>query len=229
MKKLLLFLIFLPLLVNAQPKLDAQAYKDYRDKVASEIGHYLTVKGVELKPGLEMKTLLNIMESKGFSKSEYFDYAWEDRKAYELVGSFFSHEGCSMTIIPTSSNKDVVGVVSIKFPNETSFKRLKEIYDNLKSSLSKKYFLHESTEKFDDNYIERTTSDNLKLLALANNEGTFKSVFYLTEDPSSLMLGQVVLVISHIKVKYDNFYYVSLNYCTSDNVLEQLISSEEDL
>lgn len=39
MKKLLLFLIFLPLLVNAQPKLDAQAYKDYRDKVASEIGH----------------------------------------------------------------------------------------------------------------------------------------------------------------------------------------------
>lgn len=82
---------------------------------------------------------------------------------------------------------------------------------------------------FDDDHIESSGSDNNRLLALSRNEGTFESRFNLSNDPTSLLLGYIVLSISHVTIKYDTKYYVSLSYCTSDNAVEQLASADDDL
>ena len=223
MKKLLILLFtFYSFVINAQ------SYTTARDIVALEINKFLTVKGIELKPNMLMKDMLTALESKGFEKTVLFEYIKELYGGYELNGPFYSYS-CRTKVLPISSNKEIVGLVNISFPNGSSFKQLKALYDNLKSSLSGKYFLHESIEKFDDDLINEKGSDFLKMNALSKDEGTFKSIFYVSEEEKSLLLGQVVLTISHIYVNYEHEYFVSLSYCTSDEILEQLKSSNEDL
>ena len=200
-----------------------------RNKVEKIINKYLTVKGLELKPGLEMKDALQHFESKGASRSEYFDMVKSEYGIYDLKGTFFSRRNCSIRIVPTANNKAIVGIISINFPDGNSFKKLKEEYDILKSSLKEKYYIFSSKESFDNDYINETTSDYLKLSALSKDEGLFETRFYVSDNEASLLLGQIVLKISHVTVDYQTTYYVSLTYSTSDDIIEQLSSQEDDL
>lgn len=199
----------------------------YRDYTAQTINKYLTVKGLELKPGLRMKDALKHFESKGFEKNESFlklEYG-----GYLLTGEFMGRHNINIYLIPTNKNKDILGIVGINFPEVDSFKSLKEEYNRLKSALSEKYLLSESEESFDSKLIEESTSDLLKLNALERNEAKFESRFQVTNDEGALMLGYIVLGISHVKVDYRSKCYVSLSYHTSDNVVEQLTESNDDL
>lgn len=207
---------------------DAQSYKESRDRMAEQTTKFLTFKGIELKPGLRMDSLLFFLESKGFKKTELFDYMKEEYGGYNLKGYFYNYHNCDIKIMPIQANKDVVSYISVNFPDANSFKQLKTLYDNLKDDLKEKYYLHGSIESFDDDYINRTESDYLKLNALSRDEGRFKTLFYVS-DESSLLLGQIVLTISHLHYGYEDHYYVSLSYCTSDNIIEQLSSYEDDL
>ena len=209
----------------------AQSFSDnlllLREVVEAKVKKYLTVKGVELKPGLSMEECLKQFELKGLTRSESFDIAKKQFGVFTLEGTFFNRANCSIKIIPSTNDKNIVGVIGINLPYEQSFKKLKNDYDDLKSSLMEKYYLAEYTESFDDDYIEKSTSDRLKLSALANNECLFKSIFYISDVEGGLCLGQVVLTISHIEVEREDLYYVSLSYCTPDNIMEQLTKDED--
>lgn len=230
MKKLVLILLSQVLMVSSlmsQSRTESAIL--LRDLIAMETQKFFTVKGIELKPGFPMQDFLEQAEAKGWTKSKLFDYVKEKYNVYDLEGSFYSTEGCSIKVLPTTTNKNIVGTVAINFPKSDSFKLLKERYDKLKYSLEKKYYLSECTEKFDDEYVESSTSNSTKLLALSRDEGTFESRFYLSDDEKSLLLGYIVLRISHINVDYTTQYYVSISYCTSDNTIEQLGNADDDL
>lgn len=227
------FILLLSLLASCGLTSFAQSkyefYVEKRNELEQSIKKYLTVKGLELKPGLKMDDALRYFESKGFSKTEYFDYAKETFNIYDLEGSFFNYSKCGVKISPLNENKNIVSMIAIHFPDADSFKRLKEEYDELKASLSEKYYLIRNTESFDDDYVNRSTSDYLKLNALSNNECKFESTFYISENPYSFLLGQIILSIATLKVDYHTTYYVSLLYITPDSALEYTSAKEDDL
>lgn len=201
-------------------------YRDYRDSIINITNKYLTVKGVELKPGLKMVDLLHRLESKGFKKTKDSKYTEEEYGIFDLRGIFYSHI-CTIKILPLKNDKTIVGMIGVEFPKENSFKILKEEYDELKSALSKKYSIYSCVESFDKEYVEHSSSDILKLQALSNNEATFQTKFYISDDPHSGLLGQVSLNISAITVDYSSYYYVSLVYCTPDDIYEQLTKGDD--
>ena len=222
---LLLFLVACSTFSSAQKKDKVIAA---RDIVAQQINKFLTVKGVELRPGLKMSTALDLLLQKGCTKADNFEYA-KSLGMYQLVGPFFSTKDCDINILPTTYNKDVVGAIGIAFPQQDNFKDLKATYDNIKASLSNKYYLAECVEKFDDDFVANSTSDPLKLNAIAKKEAVFKSNFYVTEDKRSLFLGQVILQIGAITTGYLSKYLVYITYSTSDTIVEQITQGEDDL
>ena len=230
MKRLLVFICFILLTCLAA---FSQTYSDstkmLRDYVAQNSEKFLTVKGLELKPGLKMDDALKHLLKKGWQKSDLFDIAKSNFGLYDLRGGFFSRSNCRIKVLPASSDKNVVGAIGINFPDATSFKQLKKEYDDLKSALSEKYYMFECHEKFDDNYVENSTSDYLKLTALERDEVLFETQFHVSGDALSLLLGFVRLKINHLKVDYETTYFISLTYVTSDDVVEQLSSAKDDL
>lgn len=201
-----------------------------RDLVAQRTGKFLTVKGIELKPGLKMADMLKMLIDKGFRKAELYEMGKEKLGVYLLEGPFFNKHNCALKIIPIASKKEYVSMVGIEFPESNSFKQLKSVYDDLKASLSKKYYISTCYEKFDEDFVNKSSSDFLKLSALENNAGIFETRFYVSEDPVNLLLGQVVLSISHVEDGYGKTkFYVILTYTTSDEVVEQLKSHDDDL
>lgn len=192
----------------------------YTSKAGQE---YLTVKGLELKPGLTMYETLKHFLAKGFKKSEDFDLFKDKLNVYILEGSFFNFSNCTINIIPTSNDKNIVRMITIEFPERESFKSLKEEYDNLKLSLSDKYYLYECTEKFDNDYVEKSSSDFLKLHAIEKDEAEFKSRFILTNEVLSALNGYITMYISCFNRKNR----ITLTYSTPDSVTEQRQKSDD--
>lgn len=192
------------------------------------LGRYITFKGIELKEGLRMDDMLRMLESKGFKRAETFELFKNKFNGYQLVGSFFNTIECDIKIMPTTNDKNIVGIINVHFPERQTFKQLKEEYDKIKDALNNKYHLNSCEEGFDDEYVGNNTSDYFKLRALQNDECKFKSIYYLSDNPFSLIKGQIVLTISHLAYDYNHDYYVSLLYCTPDNIKEQL-SRDDDL
>lgn len=212
----------------------AQSYADFlkskRDEFVQSTGKFLTIKGIELKPEMNVNDMYNMLLRKGFVESEISKEFNKITGGYELKGTFYGVLNCSVVLYPIATDKNILGMVSISFPNQKSFKALKRDYDNLKISLGDKYSLINSIEKFDDDYIKEMTSDYLKLRAIKNDEATFQSVFYLSaNDVSVILLGQVFLRIAYADKEYQDNYYVSLVYYTSDYVMEQFASGNNDL
>lgn len=228
MKKIALMLVML--LATATTFAQEEVDFDLAIKnVAAQIGKYLTVKGIELKAHTKMMDVYKILKEKGMKESEGFEYMLNKYGVLELKGTFSGYNNCRAMVVPTQSDATVVGAISIQLPRADSFKKLYTDYMNLKSALKEKYYLVESVEKFDDNYVAESTSDYLKLHAIADDEGTFQSRFYVSDADAAMLLGQIVLAISHIKVEYDDMYYVSISYCTPDHMIEQAKSYEDDL
>lgn len=86
---------------------------------------FLTVKGLELKPGLLMEDALKAFEAKGWERSMIFDYVKEERNIYELRGTFYNRRNCVIQIFPTLNNKNIVGIIGIGLPKQDTFKDLK--------------------------------------------------------------------------------------------------------
>lgn len=200
---------------------------EMRNKFESLSNSYLTVKGIPLKPGLKMDDLFKQFIAKGWKKSEYFDIFKKDDGTFLLEGTFFGYDKCKIYIIPMRTDKDIVSVVGISFPDVNSFKEVKKTYDDLKASLEEKYKIEECTEKFDNEFVGQSTSDNLKFSAIRNNEATFKTEFHLRES-ASILMGRIILSIVSIN---NESTHVSLSYVTSDDVIEELTGPkpEDDL
>lgn len=66
---------------------------------------FLTVKGLELKPGLRMDDALKAFEAKGWERSKLFDILKEQNDVYALDGTFYNRSNCNIMIIPTANNK----------------------------------------------------------------------------------------------------------------------------
>ncbi len=189
---------------------------------------YLTFKKIELVSGLKIKDVAETLLERGLKKGEIYDFAISEMGVYQLQGSVNNYNDCAISLLPIKSNKDILGVIGVSFENQTSFKALFQQYSNLKSALSSKYYIYESIEKFDDDCLNESASDILKLSALRNNECTFNTIFHVENTKESILKGQVILSISHFVVNYKDSYYVSLAYCTPDNILEQ-INNMDDL
>lgn len=231
MKKYLATFVFL---LFANLDCFAQSYspdnlKNKRDELVQSIGRFLTVKGVELKPGMKVKDMYDVLINKGFKKSDSSDYIYDMYGGYALNGTFFGLPNCSLQLLPVTTDKKTLGMVCISFQNQNSFKELKRDYDILKSALGEKYFISKSIEMFDDNYVSESTSDYLKLHALKNKEASFQSTFYLSNNELSVLLGQIILSITCLKLDYQDTCYVSLTYYTSDFVMEQFTYENNDL
>jgi hypothetical protein len=160
---------------------------EQRNKIAQNTNSFLTVKGIQLKPGLRMDTILKELESKGMLKTAQSAIVQKEYNGFALEGSFFNRPKCTITILPTNSNKNNVGLVSINFPQSDTFKQLKNDYDNLKAALADKYEISSCIEKFDDDYVNKSTSDYMKLRALRKDEAQFQTRFYVREAESLLM------------------------------------------
>lgn len=221
--------ILLTLLLQLTVAFSAFAQSDnIGEYLAQNSKRFLTVKGLELKPGLRMDDALKAFEAKGWERSKLFDIVKELNGVYALKGTFYNRSDCNIVIIPTENNKKIVGTIGINLPNRDSFKDLKEEYDDLKSALSDKYHMVSSTESFDDKYLEESTSDLLKLTALSRDEAKFMTEFHLSENKQDDLLGYIRLTISHLKTDSQESFYVSIIYCTYDDLMEQ-VKAKDDL
>lgn len=215
--------ILLTLLLQLTVAFSAFAQSDnIREYLTQNSKRFLTVKGLELKPGLRMDDALKAFEAKGWERSEYFDTMKELRGTYVLNGTFYNRSNCNIMIMPTANNKNIIGKIGINLPNRDSFKELKEEYDDLKSALSDKYHMVSSTESFDDKYLEESTSDILKLAALSRDEATFMTEFRLSENQSDSLLGFIRLIINYVNSDNQDVFYVSIVYFTYDFIIEQV-------
>lgn len=215
--------ILLTLLLQLTVAFSAFAQSDnIGEYLAQNSKRFLTVKGLELKPGLRMDDALKAFEAKGWERSEYFDTMKELSDTYFLNGTFYNCSNCNIMIMPTANNKNIIGKIGINLPNRDSFKELKEEYDDLKSALSDKYHMVSSTESFDDKYLEESTSDILKLAALSRDEATFMTEFRLSENQSDSLLGFIRLIINYVNSDNQDVFYVSIVYFTYDFIIEQV-------
>lgn len=222
-KILLTLLLHLTLTFSAFAQTDTTG-----DSIAADHQKYLTVKGIELKPGFRMEDALKAFEAKGWERSKYFDRLKEEGNYYELKGTFYNHNNCEIAIFPTNNDKNIVGRIIIFFPKMDSFKELKDLYDRLKYSLGKKYYMFSNTESFNNKNIENSSLDFLKLDALGQDEATFDSKFVLYDDQNPTLSGYVALGIDSTKSEDDNKYNVYVAYTTADDLAEQL-NAEDDL
>lgn len=188
---------------------------------------FLTVKGLELKPGLLMEDALKAFEAKGWERSMIFDYVKEERNIYELRGTFYNRRDCNIQVMPTLNNKNIVGLIGINLPEQDTFKDLKNQYDDLKAALSEKYHIVSSTESFDDESVGEGTFDELKLMAISRNEAKFTTEFHLSENKTDELLGYIRLDINHIKIEDNDSFYVSIIYFTYDCIMEQAHASDD--
>ena len=207
---------------------DVSKIKIIQEQIAKEVGRYLTVKGIELVPNLSAETTLLKLERQGFRRDEIFNNIYREYGVYVLRGTFYGVSDCSIKIVPLSGNSTIVGVIAIDFPKKNSFKQLKSEYDDLKGSLVKKYHLYSCQEFFDNPNVGNESIDNLKLNALLNDECTFESIFYVSEDSSSLLLGQIKLQIVGMIVENNPYFHVSLIYMTPDQIIESFLKQKED-
>ena len=188
---------------------------------------FLTVKGLELKPGLLMEDALKAFEAKGWERSEFFDHYKEERNIYVLKGTFYNRRDCNIQVMPTLNNKNIVGIIGISLPEQDTFKDLKNQYDDLKAALSEKYHMVSSTESFDDESIGERTFDELKLMAISRNEAKFMTEFHLSENKEDDLLGFIRLYIGHIKVKDNDYFKIVILYCTYDHIMDQINASDD--
>ena len=195
--------------------------------LAQNSKRFLTVKGLELKPGLLMEDALKAFEAKGWERSMIFDYVKEERNIYELRGTFYNRRNCVIQIFPTLNNKNIVGIIGIGLPKQDTFKDLKNQYDDLKAALSEKYHIVSSTESFDDESVGEGTFDELKLMAISRNEAKFTTEFHLSENKTDELLGYIRLDINHIKIEDNDSFYVSIIYFTYDCIMEQAHASDD--
>lgn len=195
--------------------------------LAQNSKRFFTVKGLELKPGLLMEDALKAFEAKGWERSKYFDHFIEKDNTYVLNGTFYNRRDCKIFIVPTSNNKNIVGIIGISLPEQDTFKDLKNQYDDLKAALSEKYHMVSSTESFDDESIGEGALDELKLMAISRNEAEFTTEFHLSENKDDDLLGSIILSIKHIKDKYNDTFYVNISYGTYDCIMEQEHASDD--
>lgn len=195
--------------------------------LAQNSKRFLTVKGLELKPGLLMEDALKAFEAKGWERSEFFDYSKEEHNTYVLRGTFYNRRDCKIYIIPTLNNNNIVGKIGIYMPEQDTFKDLKNQYDDLKAALREKYHMVSSTESFDDESVGEGTFDELKLMAISRNEAKFTTEFHLSENKDDDLLGFIRLLIGHTKVKDNDYFYVIILYCTYDDIMEQINASDD--
>lgn len=220
--------ILFTLLLQLTFALSAFAQSDeVGEYLAQNSKRFLTVKGLELKPGLLMEDALKAFEAKGWEQSKYFDHFIEKNNTYVLNGTFYNRRDCNIFIVPTSNNKNIVKTITICLPDYDTFKGLKNEYDNLKADLSEKYHMVSSTESFDDEAIEGSTLDKLKLLAISRGEARFETEFHLSENKEDDLLGYIILCISHTKNEYNDSFYVSIMYRTYDDIMEQINASDD--
>lgn len=199
-----------------------------RDSIAKLHKKFFTVKGVKLKPRLEIAEALRMFENNGWKKVEDYDKLKKEYGNYVLTGVFFNTANCYICICPTNSDPNIVGAIIIDFPDKDSFKALKEQYDKLKYALNKKYYIHSCKESFDDKILETSSYDDLKLSALKDNQAKFETKFDLAVNHSADILGFITLNINCRESFPAETYRVSVMYATSDALIDQL-TAEDDL
>lgn len=199
-------------------------------KNSTEVNHqkYLTVKGLELKPGLRMDDALNAFKAKGWVHLNVNDETIRDTKFYVLRGIFYNYVNSEVFIYSTINDRNIVGKLEICFPSMDSFKELKDLYDRLKSALGKKYHMISHTETFHDKNVNNSSQDKYKLKALEQGKAIFNSKFVLNKDSNSSSSGYILLYFKSDKMDFFKSYYVYITYVTPDGIAEQL-SAEDDL
>lgn len=149
---------------------------------------YMTFKGVPFN--CDMDTFVDRMEAIGYVKTLM------QETAAVLHGNFAGKDNCTIVVLATNKSKLVWKVV-VHFPEQISWRSLKNEYEGFKDLYTKKYGDPNDIEFFDYPYEE---GDGHELTALEMELCTYSSYFTTNQ-------GTVVLSISsqkNVKVDYED-------------------------
>ena len=180
---------------------------------------YASVKGISLYKGVTVAEIISKLQTKGCTK--VLLNSPELSGASILKGSYSGFDS-QFTILPCKQNKQLASVVNVKLPERDTWTQLKNDYDYLKSLLSKKYYAFATQEGFNSSIVEKYGTNSIKLDAIKDDEGVFKTEFYPVNNEAGFIYGRIILVISHVTVDYNTTYYVSVLYITPSDVEEQI-------
>ena len=64
-------------------------------------------------------------------------------------------------------------------------------------------------------------------MAISRNEAKFTTEFHLSENKDDDLLGFIRMSIMHAKVVDNDYFYVSIVYCTYDHIMDQINASDD--
>lgn len=177
----------------------------------TESGH-LTFKGVHIDGS--MKSFVEKMKEKGFTYQTTFN------GVVMMKGAFSGYEDCNISIFSTKQS-DLVYTVGVNLSASNSWYVLSSSYFKLKEQLTIKYGEpSECTETFDA--YSQPDDDQTKMLYVNMDKCKYQTVFTTSK-------GVIKLIISHIRVDYQDSCYVSLIYIDGINYFKNESEDIDDL
>ena len=137
-----------------------------------------------------------------------------------MKGDFAGYSECNIYIGVVLPD-DVIGTVTVNFPDQNRWSHLHASYNNIKSMLIKKYGTPSSCIEEFDSY-QQPTSEYDAMTLLKQDKYKYETKFYIEG-------GIIQLNISRIYVDYKHIFYVSLIYYDWGNQNKSKRNAIDDL
>ena len=175
-------------------------------------------------PHMKFKGIpLDVSSDEFVSQLKKQGYKYVTRKNNDFVvmtGDFAGYSECNIYINIVLPD-DVIGMVSVSFPNQSRWSYLQATYNNIKKMLIEKYGTPSScTEEFDS--YRQPTSEYDAMSLLKQDKYKYETKFYVEG-------GIIQLSISRIYVDYEHLFYVSLTYYDISNQQRSTKNAIDDL
>ena len=174
---------------------------------------HLKFKGIPLDGSMD--NMVSQLETKGFKQLIKYD-----ANNTIMIGDFAGYKNCQIFVV--SNAYDNVKQVAINFSDdERDWYLLFSQYSNLKNMLTTKYGTpYSSVERFNCTYQPQTDTD--KMYYARRGDCEYESLWVFHE-------GSIKLIISHLRVKYSDYCYVTLIYLDKQNHEADNNSAIDDL
>lgn len=153
-----------------------------------QTNEYMTFKGISFN--CDINTFASNMEAIGYTQ------VLMQERAAVYRGNFAGKDGCSIIVLATDTSKLVWKVV-VEFPEQISWRSLKNEYNHYKELYTKKYGTPKDIEFFDYPYEE---GDGHELRALELEKCTYSSYFTTNQGSVSLHINSQ----KNININYED-------------------------
>lgn len=168
---------------------------------AQNSNSHLKFKGIPLDGSMD--NMVSQLEAKGFKQLIKYD-----ANTTVMIGDFAGYKNCRIYVI-SNANANVKQVAINFSDDERDWYLLYSQYSNLKNMLTAKYGSpYSCIERFNCTYQPQTDAD--KMYYARRGDCEYESLWVFRE-------GSIKLVISHLRVKYSDYCYISLIYLDTQN------------